>query len=293
MSNVTSVQIISPDQARELAEQYKSNQDENVRARGRAIDAKDFKLRITHGSGQGVESVGVMRGSASLHDPDQVRLPNGLTTSVAAALNAGLIEPDGKGGYRLLDESVSIGASDERAGDRKGNASDDQRVLEEFDKAYDVIEETLGLGEMSQRTQVLIETGDIEAATEGLDPKVVKALTDGYAQNASKVMSEVGIDDVYWLDSILDDDDTQTRSAALRAIVTNDVQAMRSIAYDVVRKLHTGEGISDFLGELEDLGVKVIRGQGYGTNPIHVLIPGHNKPVTLLQALRDGLIVRS
>jgi len=105
-------------------------------------------------------------------------------------------------------------------------------------------------------------------------------------------MSEVRIDDVYWLDSILNDDDTQTRSAALRAIVTNDVQAMRSIAYDVVRKLQTGEGISDFLGELEDLGVKVIRGQGHRANQIHVLIPGQNKPVTLLQALRDGLIVR-
>ena len=288
MSNVTSVQIISPDQARELAEQYKSNQDENVRARVRAIDANAFKLRITHGSGQGVESVGVMRGSASLHDPGQVRLPNGLTTSIAAAVNAGLIEPDGKGGYRILDESVSIGAVDQKA----GSVSEDERVLQEFNKAYDVIEESLGREEMSQRTQVFIDTGDIEAATEGMDPKIVKALTDGYAQNASKVMSEVGIDDVYWLDSILDDDDTQTRSAALRAIVTNDVQAMRSIAYDVVRKLHTGEGINDFLGELEDLGVKVIRGQGYGTNPIHVLIPGHNKPVTLLQALRDGLIVR-
>jgi len=289
MSNVTSVQIISPDQARELAEQYKSNQDENVRARVRAIDANDCKLRITHGSGQGVESTGVMRGSASLHNPDHVRLPNGLTTSIAAAVNAGLIEPDGKGGYRILDDSVSIGAVDQKA----GSVSEDERVLEEFNKAYDVIEETVGLEEMTERTQVLIETGDIEAATEGLDPKVVKALTNGYAQNASKVMSEVGIDDVYWLDSILDDDDTQTRSAALRAIVTNDVQAMRSIAYDVVRKLHTGEGINDFLGELEDLGVKVIRGQGHSSNPIHVLIPGHNKPVTLLQALRDGLIVRS
>jgi len=288
MSNFTSVHIVSPDQARELAEQYKSNQDEGVRARVRAIDANDFKLRITHGSGQGVESTGVVRGSARLHDPDQVRLPNGLTTSVAAAINAGLIEPDGKGGYRILDESVSIGAVDQKA----GSVSEDERVLQEFNKAYDVIEESLGREEMSQRTQVFIDTGDIEAATEGMDPKIVKALTDGYAQNASKVMSEVGIDDVYWLDSILDDDDTQTRSAALRAIVTNDVQAMRSIAYDVVRKLHTGEGINDFLGELEDLGVKVIRGQGYGTNPIHVLIPGHNKPVTLLQALRDGLIVR-
>lgn len=208
-----------------------------------------------------------------------------MTTSVAAAVNAGLIEPDGKGGYRVLDENVSAAETNQKASAEK---SEDQR-----DRAYDAIEESLGREEMSERTQVLIDTGDLEAATEGLDSKTVQALTDGYAQNASKVMSEVGIDDVYWLDSILDDDDTQTRSAALRAIVTNDVQAMRSIAYDVVRKLQTGQGISDFLGELEDLGVKVIRGQGYGTNPIHVLIPGHNKPVTLLQALRDGLIVRS
>jgi len=72
MSNVTSVQIISPDQAIELAEQYKSNDDENTRARGRAIDANDFSLRITHGSGQGVEPTGVMRGSGSLHDVGQM-----------------------------------------------------------------------------------------------------------------------------------------------------------------------------------------------------------------------------
>lgn len=288
---VERVQIVSSEDAQRLAEEQKNKNNTNdVNSLVRTLDVNSTKLRIQFGSGEGVQANGVQRGSASLVKDGTVRLPNGRVTSVVAAEAAGFVQRDANGNFVVTDPDFMPEGS-KKISEPEVNA--EEKAIADHNSAYDQAEAIIG-HEGLRSTAADFINGDLEAldATLAAVPDAVfDALYDGYVRNASSAMAEAGLPDVELLDDILPDD-SPLREMARRGIITNDRQALRSVAYQAVQALKTGEGVAEsFIADLEALGISVYGGaNGSG---LVVSIPGTEGPMSLATAIQLGYISRS
>ena len=282
---VERVRIMTAEDAQRIAQEHKSNNKSESLVR--TLDANSTKLSLQFGSGEGVKSNGVQSGSASIVKDGTVRLPNGLVTSVQAAEAAGFVQRDAHGNFILTDPDFIPGGSK-----KNPEVSAEDKAVADHNSAYDKAEAALGAEGLQSVTNDFI-SGNVDALDETLNAlpeSVFNTLYDGYVANANSVIAEAGLPDVELLDDILPED-SPLRELARKGIITNDRQTLRSVAYQAVQALKTGEGVADsFIAELESLGVSVYRGEGASSGLV-VSIPGVGT-MSLAMAIQLGHITR-
>ena len=184
----------------------------------------------------------LVRASATLTDPNMVKLANGMTTTRAAAEAAGIAVADAQAGT-VLDRDTAALQARLAVGDAKQAAEDAkiQAIHNDANVALDLIEAELTREEIGNWTEAVIAMED-----DALDA-VPDSIFNSYVTHAETIARGVGLENLDAMSALLDDED---QAIARRAIITNDVGTFQRM---VQRTLQEATALGDNLQFQEEL----------------------------------------